>query len=72
MAKSLTAVNITSATIKHDFSPLENARVPVLKNELKIISMLAPWTFNRDIVWVFCSLHPYKFILVRSSHVSGS
>lgn len=72
VAKSLTAVNITSATIKHDFSPLENALVTVLKNELEMISLLPPWTFNENIFQAFCSLHPYKFILVRSSHVAGS
>ena len=42
MTKSLTAVNITSATIKHDFSPLQNALVTVLKNELEMISLLPP------------------------------
>lgn len=31
VAKSLTAVNITSATIKYDFSPLENALVTMLQ-----------------------------------------
>ena len=63
---------MASVTIKHDFPPLENALVTVLKNELKMISLLPQWTFYWNIFRTFCGLHPYKFILVRSSHGSGS
>lgn len=72
MPKSLTSVSIASATLKYDFPPLENALVTVLKNELGMISLLPPWTFNGNIAEAFWGLPPYKFILVRSTHGSGS
>jgi hypothetical protein len=42
------------------------------KNELQTISLLPPRTFNWNTFQTFCSLHPYKFIPVKSRHVSGS
>lgn len=50
-------------------------KMPLLqcsKNELEMISLLPLWTFPWNVFKAFCSWHPYKFILVRSSHVAGS